>query len=90
MKWITVADELPVKKTDDLSKDKGIIFVNKKRTAIMYVFLSITPNIPSLLQNDLKGWEWLDESEEERTFSLKECPHCQISPVMCKCCGETL
>lgn len=21
---------------------------------------------------------------------LNECPHCQISPVMCKCCGEVL
>lgn len=61
-RWVKASERLPEKKTDDLSKDKGIIFANIKRTAIMYVFLSITPNIPAMLQNDLNGWQWLEET----------------------------
>ncbi len=68
MEWIKCSEGLPDKRTDDLSKDKGIIFANTKRTALMYVFMSITPNIPAMLQNDLEGWEWIDESVPSLTI----------------------
>ncbi len=60
--WVKASERLPEKKTDDLAKDKPVIFANIERIAIMYVHLSITPNIPFLLNNALSNWEWLDES----------------------------
>jgi hypothetical protein len=62
MVWVKASERLPDKKECDLSKDKGIIFANIKRVALMYVFLSVTPNIPALIRNNLEDWEWLDKN----------------------------
>ncbi len=60
-RWVKASERLPEDKSDDTTM---IIFRNLQNVKLMPIYPSYTRNIKALLQNDLTGWEWLDESIE--------------------------
>jgi hypothetical protein len=70
-----------------------IMNIDKKLTEILKSTLVIEnkKGIPFAVAK-IKELIVMNQSKEETAKDLpdNECPHCQITPVMCKCCGERL
>lgn len=52
-----------------------------------YTFIGVVA--ASIQRLDSKA-ELLLKEETAKDLPSNECPHCGISPLMCKCCGERL
>jgi hypothetical protein len=77
MKWVKASEGLPELKdetTYDDENERGILFVNRKHSACLFVYPSITKDLKSLLESypDAPNWEWLDETESTATQALKQ------------------